>query len=79
MSAVVKASKDAEESTGQPIWSLTLCCGHYVTCGRHSERPPSQRPCVTCKRREQWRRKDQRRRERKAAGLDTFVWRLRNA
>lgn len=77
MSVVALYSEDVDESTGQTIWSLLLRCGHTVTCGRHSERPPTQRPCVTCKNREKWRRKDQRRRERKTAGLDTFVFRLR--
>jgi hypothetical protein len=78
MSAVALYSEDVDESTGQPIWSLTLRCGHSVICGRHSERSPTQRPCVVCKNREKWRRKDQQKRERKAAGLDTFVFRLRN-
>ncbi len=78
MSAVVLYSEDVDESTGQPIWFLTLRCGHTVSCGLHSERPPTQRPCVACKRREKWRRKDHRKRERKAAGLDTFTFRLRN-
>jgi hypothetical protein len=78
VSAVALYSEDVDESTGQPIWSLTLRCGHTVTCGRFSERPPTQRPCVTCKNQEKWWQKDQRRRERKAAGLDTFVFRLRN-
>jgi hypothetical protein len=78
MSAVVRASGDVDENTGQPIWSSTLRSGPHVTCGRYSERPPTQRPCATCKRMEKWRRKDQRKRERKAAGLDTFVFRLRN-
>ncbi len=32
----------------------------------------------TPKEREKWRRNDQRKRERKAAGLDTFVFRFRN-
>ena len=78
MSAVALYSEDVDESTGKPIWSLTLRCGHAVTCGRFSERPPTQRPCVTCKQREKWRRKDQRKRDRKQRGLDTFVFRLRN-
>lgn len=78
MSAVALYSEDVDESTSQPIWSLTLRCGHTVTCGRHSERPPTQRPCITCKQREKWRRKYQRKRDREATGLDTFVWRLRN-
>ena len=77
MSAVARFSEDVDES-GQPIWSLALRCGHTVTCGRFSERPPTQRPCVTCKRREKWRRKYQRKRERKAVGLEPFVFRLRN-
>ena len=77
MSAVARFSEDVDES-GQPIWSLTLRCGHAVTCGRFSEWPPTQRPCTTCKQREKWRRKYQRKRERKAAGLEPFVFRLRN-
>ena len=78
MSAVALYSEDIDESTGKPIWSLTLRCGHHVTCGRHSERPPTQRPCLACKRRDKQRKKDQRKRERKAAGLDTFVFKVRN-
>jgi hypothetical protein len=77
MSAVAKYAEDLDE-TSHSIWRLTLRCGHTVTCGRYSARPPTQRPCITCKRREKWRRKDQRRRERRAAGLDPFVFRLRN-
>jgi hypothetical protein len=77
VSAVVRYAEDVDE-TGEPIWSLGLRCGYTVTCGRFSERPPTQRPCVTCKQREKGRREDQRKRERKAAGLDTFVFRLRN-
>ena len=77
MSAVVRYAEDVDE-TGKSIWSLGLRCGHTVTCGRFSTKPPTQRSCLTCKQREQWRRKDQRKRERKAAGLDTFTFRLRN-
>jgi hypothetical protein len=77
VSAVVRYAEDVDE-TGEPIWSLGLPCGHTVTCGRFSERPPTQRPCVTCKKREKWRRKYQRKRDRQLAGLDTFVFRLRN-
>jgi len=78
MSAVALYSEDVDETTGQPLWRLTLRCGHMVMCGRASNRPLTQRPCVTCKNREKWRRKDLRKRERKAAELDTFVFRLRN-
>jgi hypothetical protein len=56
-------SEDVAETTGKPLWRLTLRCGHMVMCGRASNRPPTQRP---------WKR------ERKAAGLDTFAFRLRN-
>ena len=78
MSAMARASEEVEESNWKPMWSLTLRCGHVVTCGRFSERSPTQRRCVTCKRREKLRRKDQQKRERKAVGLDTFIFRLRN-
>jgi hypothetical protein len=78
VSAVALYSEDVDESTSRPIWSLTLRCGHTAICGRFSERPPTQRPCATCKQREEWRRKYQRKRERRAARLDTFVFRLRN-
>ena len=44
MSAVALYSEDVDESTGQTIWPLLLRCGHTVTCGRFSERPPTQRP-----------------------------------
>jgi hypothetical protein len=57
MSAVALYSEDIDESTGQPLWRLTLRCGHTASCGRFSERPPTQRPCLTCKRRERWKRK----------------------
>jgi hypothetical protein len=77
VNAVVRYAEDVDE-TGEAIWSLGLRCGHTVTYGRFSERPPTQRLCVACKQREKWRGKDQRKRERKAAGLDTFVFRLRN-
>jgi hypothetical protein len=78
MSAVALYSEDVDETTGKPLWRLTLRCGHMIMCGRASNRPPRQRPCATCKKGEKWRRKDQRKRERKAVGLDTFVFRLRN-
>jgi hypothetical protein len=78
VSAVVRYAEDVDE-TGEPIWSLGLRCGHSVTYSRFSECPPTQRPCVTCKQRQKWRRKDQRKRERKAAGVNKpFVFRLRN-
>ena len=67
---------DVDESTGQPIWSLTLRCGHAVTCGRFSERAPTQRPCLTRKAREREHRKYERKKARQAAG--PVVWRLRN-
>ena len=50
------------DETGELIWSLGLRCGYTVTC----------------KQREKGRQEDQRKRERKATGLDTFVFRLRN-
>jgi hypothetical protein len=76
MSAVALSSEDVDESTGQPIWSLTLRCGHVVTCGRFSKRAPTQRPCLTCKAREREHRKYERKKARQAAG--PVVWRLRN-
>lgn len=76
MSAVALSSEDVDESTGQPIWSLALRCGHTVTCGRFSERAPTQRPCLTCKAREREHRKYERKKARQAEG--PVVWRLRN-
>jgi len=78
MSAVALYSEDIDERIGQPIWSLILRCGHTVICGRFSERPPTQRPCNKCKARAREQRKYQRKKARQAAGLDTFVFRLRN-
>ena len=79
MSAVALYPEDVDKGTGKPIWALTLRCGHTVTCGRFSTHPPTQRPCITCKKREKWRRKDQRRRERKAAKLEAFTFKLRTS
>jgi hypothetical protein len=80
MNAVVGAKPIVDENTGKPQWELMLRCGHLVVCGRESTRPPTSRKgdCRKCKQLAKWRRKDQRKRDRKATGLDMFVFRLRN-
>jgi hypothetical protein len=69
MSAVAKALPDDDPETGQPIWLLTLKCGHTVTCGRHGATPPTSRPgdCRKCKLRAKEQRKWIKRKARRAA------------
>jgi hypothetical protein len=69
MSAVASALPDEGPTTGQPIWLLTLKCGHTVTCGRHGATPPTSRPgdCRKCKVRAREQRKWIKRRAKRAA------------
>jgi hypothetical protein len=68
MSAVVRGLED-EDELGNPIWVLTLSCGHQTTCGRHSATPPLSRPglCRGCKARAREQRKWIKRKAKRAA------------
>jgi hypothetical protein len=72
MSAVVSGIEDEDPETGQPIWLLTLKCGHTVTCGRHGATPPTSRPgeCRKCKLRAKEQRKWIKRKAKRAAARE---------
>jgi hypothetical protein len=69
MSAVVSGIEDEDPETGQPIWRLTLKCGHQTVCGRRSAIPPPSRPgqCRACKARAREQRKWIKRKAKQAA------------